>query len=319
MRKTLFVLFVLAGGVTSHAQDNLHVIKHLKITILSTMLAQRGWGEWGFSALIEADSTKILFDAGSHENTVLQNSKALNIDLSDVNTLILSHDHTDHTAGWLPLRNALAAVNKNALGVTHVAPGFFDTRINDDGRDDNDRKKDSLLYIATGGRIVLHKNFEEIAPGIYLTGIVPRVHPEKNYDTTGKMKDATGRVIADNVPEDMALVIRTTDGLVLVTGCGHSGIVNNLTHVNNNLKHEKIYTVIGGLHLLNTSDDKIQWTAQKLKENGIRYFMGAHCTGIEPVYQIRTWAGLKRGECIVGSVGATFQTGKGFTAGSLTR
>lgn len=149
--------------------------------------------------------------------------------------------------------------------------------------------------------------------------MVPRVYPEKNYDTSGKMKDAAGNIVHDNIPEDMALVIRTEKGLVLITGCGHSGIVNNLAHVSNNLKNEKIFTVIGGLHLLNTSDDNIKWTAEKLKDAGIRYFMGAHCTGIEPVYQVRTWAGLKRGECIVGSVGAIFEPGKGFIAGPLTR
>ncbi|MEJ7671407.1 MAG: MBL fold metallo-hydrolase [Chitinophagaceae bacterium] len=97
----------------------------MKITILSTMLAQPGIGEWGFSALVEADSIKILFDAGGRERTVLENSKELNIDLSNVPTLILSHWHGDHTVGWLPLRNAISAINKHALAVTHVAPGFL--------------------------------------------------------------------------------------------------------------------------------------------------------------------------------------------------
>lgn len=151
MRKIISLLLLLAVTCVTYAQKGLPVVRHVKITILSTMLAQKSFGEWGFSALIEADSIKILFDAGSHENTVLQNSQSLHIDLSDVGTLILSHNHSDHTAGWLPLRNALRAVNKNALAVTHVAPGFFDTRINGDGTDDNNRKEDSLLYIATGG------------------------------------------------------------------------------------------------------------------------------------------------------------------------
>ncbi|MEJ7671408.1 MAG: hypothetical protein WKF59_01485 [Chitinophagaceae bacterium] len=87
----------------------------------------------------------------------------------------------------------------------------------------------------------------------------------------------------------------------------------------NNLQQQPLLAAIGGFHLLQNTDDQIRWTADQLKTSGIRYFMGAHCTGIEPVYQIREWVGLKRGECIVGSVGGTFDLEKGFAAMLLTR
>jgi 7,8-dihydropterin-6-yl-methyl-4-(beta-D-ribofuranosyl)aminobenzene 5'-phosphate synthase len=320
MRKIqLFILLtVIACQLT--AQQEKHIVKRLKITILSTMLTQRpGIGEWGFSALVEADSIKLLFDAGGRERTVLENAKEMKIDLSTVPTLILSHWHDDHTVGWLPLRNAMNTVNKNALAVTYVAPGFFDTRILPNGTENTDRQKDSLLYVQTGGRIIEHKNFEEIFPGIYLTGLVPRKYPEKNYPAGNKRKDATGTFVEDDIPEDMSLVIRTEQGLVLLSGCGHAGIINTLEHISNKLQQQPVLAAIGGFHLLQSTDEQIKWTADQLKANGIRYFMGAHCTGIEPVYQIREWAGLKRGECIVGSVGATFDLDKGFTAMPLTR
>jgi 7,8-dihydropterin-6-yl-methyl-4-(beta-D-ribofuranosyl)aminobenzene 5'-phosphate synthase len=314
----LFLLFVLLT-IKLIAQQESHIVKHLKITILSTMLAQKGIGEWGFSALVEADSIKILFDAGGREKTVLENCKELNVDLFNVPTLVLSHSHWDHTTGWLPLRNAMCAINKNALSVTHVAPGFFDTRISPTGNEIKNRQKDSVLYIQTGGKIIQHKNFEEIFPGIFLTGLVPRLYPEKNYTPGDKKKDASGNIIEDNVPEDMSLVIRTEKGLVLLSGCGHSGIINSITHVRNNLQQAPLLAAIGGFHLLYNTDEQIKWTADELKKTGIRYFMGAHCTGIEPVYQIRESVGLKRGECIVGSVGAIFDLDKGFTAGPLTK
>ncbi len=117
----------------------------------------------------------------------------------------------------------------------------------------------------------------------------------------------------------MSLVIRTGRGLVLLSGCGHSGIINTITHARNNLDQETFLAAIGGFHLLENTDEQIRWTADQLKASGVRYFMGAHCTGIEPVYQIRERINLKRGECIVGSVGATFDLEKGFTAGSLTK
>lgn len=316
----LILLVVLIGNIKG--QEQTYVVKKLKITILSTMLSQRGIGEWGFSALVEADSIKILFDAGARENTVLQNSRELNIDLSKVHTLILSHNHGDHTVGWLPLRNALKTVNPNALSLTHVGTGLFDTRITATGEENKSRKKDSLLYVQTGGQINVQPAFIEIHPGIFLTGPVPRKYPEKNYALGGNIvrkKDVSGNIIEDIVPEDMSLVIQTEKGLVLVSGCGHSGIINTISHVQNNIRKQPIVAAIGGFHLLENSDEQIKWTAKHLKKSGMRYFMGAHCTGIEPVYQIRKWVNLKRGECIVGSIGAYFDLEKGFTAGSLTK
>ena len=100
-------------------------LKSLKITILSTMLADDGIGEWGFSALIEADGRKILFDTGAHPNTVLDNAKDLKIDLSDVQDVVLSHFHDDHTTGLMPLRTELSKKNPSALSRVHVAKGIF--------------------------------------------------------------------------------------------------------------------------------------------------------------------------------------------------
>jgi 7,8-dihydropterin-6-yl-methyl-4-(beta-D-ribofuranosyl)aminobenzene 5'-phosphate synthase len=314
------IVFSICILLSSHlsAQKNNHVVKNLKITILSTMLAQGGIGEWGFSALVEADSVRILFDTSLNDGTVLANAKELDIDLSKIQHLILSHNHGDHTNGWIRIRTEMKAVNEKAISITHVAPGFFDTRVSSKSDEDNSRKKDSIVYTQAGGKVLIHANFEEIFPGIYLTGPVPRVHPEKNYPPNGK-KMAAGKVVLDDLPEDMSLIIRTEKGFVLLSGCGHSGIINTVTHAKKNLPGQPLLAAIGGFHLLQNTDDQIKWTADQLKQAGIRYFMGAHCTGMEPVFQIREWSGLKRGECIVGSVGATFDPAVGFSHGPLTR
>jgi 7,8-dihydropterin-6-yl-methyl-4-(beta-D-ribofuranosyl)aminobenzene 5'-phosphate synthase len=316
----LLLLFTLVFSQLPAQQK--HMVKKLKITILSTMLSQRGIGEWGFAALVEADSVKILFDAGGREKTVLENCKEMNVDLSNVSTMILSHNHADHTVGWLPLRNSILSVDPKALSVTHVGKGLFDTRIADNGNENHSRKKDSLLYVQTGGRVIVHSSFTEIYPGVFVTGPVPRTYPEKNYTLGGRTvrkKDASGNIIDDIVPEDMSLVIRTEKGLVVLSGCGHSGIINTVEYVQNSLQKQPLLAAIGGFHLLENTDEQIKWTAEKVKGTGLRYFMGAHCTGIEPVYQLRDWIGLKRGECIVGSVGAVFDLEKGFIAGALTK
>ena len=90
-------------------------VRALRVTVLSTMLADRGIGEWGFAALIEVNGRRILFDTGARPDTVLKNSKDLNIDLSHISDVILSHNHGDHTGGFMTMRETLGARNPKAL------------------------------------------------------------------------------------------------------------------------------------------------------------------------------------------------------------
>jgi 7,8-dihydropterin-6-yl-methyl-4-(beta-D-ribofuranosyl)aminobenzene 5'-phosphate synthase len=315
----LLLIFCCSLFFSKDVFSQTHNVENVKITILSTMLAQEGIGEWGFSALIEVDSNKILFDAGGRKSTVLENSKELNIDLSKVTSIVLSHWHDDHTSGWLPLRNELKPIQINALSKTHVANGFFDIRIPINSKDSISRRKDSIDYVLTGGSIIEHSSFDKILPGVYLTGNVPRVYDERNYYKDMWRLDKFNNLQEDNIPDDMSLVISTKQGLILISGCGHSGIVNTIAHINKNLPNQKIIAAIGGFHLLKCTDKQIKWTAENLKKAGVKYFMGAHCTGMEPVYEIRKFASLKRGDCIIGSVGDIFNLNKGFITGDLNK
>ena len=103
-------------------------VSTLRVRLLSTMLATRGIGEWGFSALVEVDGRKILFDTGQHPDTVLRNAREIGIDLSDVQDVVLSHFHGDHTGGLLTLRTELSKRNPAAVSRIHVAKGIFASR-----------------------------------------------------------------------------------------------------------------------------------------------------------------------------------------------
>jgi 7,8-dihydropterin-6-yl-methyl-4-(beta-D-ribofuranosyl)aminobenzene 5'-phosphate synthase len=318
MKKFPFLILLLGSYMVLRAQAPRHEVGHFKITILSTMLAQEGVGDWGFGALIECDSNRILFDTGGRPFVVRDNAKDLQIDLSNVPVVVLSQGHPDHTAGWRILRDELAVTNRNALAITYVAPGCFAPVVFASGGK-YDLRADSGAYVASGGRVKTVKTWSEISPGVFLTGNdVPRIYPERNYPAALKRENDKGQVIRDTIPEDMSMVILTQQGLVIITGCGHSGTVNLLAAVRKHFPDQKIYAAIGGFHLLAANDQQIEWTARALKDAGVRYFMGAHCTGILPVQQIMTIAGLKRNECIVGSVGATFDPSIGFIAGQLT-
>jgi 7,8-dihydropterin-6-yl-methyl-4-(beta-D-ribofuranosyl)aminobenzene 5'-phosphate synthase len=290
-------------------------LKSLKITILSTMLADDGIGEWGFSALIEADGRKILFDTGAHPNTVLDNAKDLKIDLSDVQDVVLSHFHDDHTTGLMPLRTELSKKNPAALSRVHVAKGIFLERR---GKDRNPMIAVKKEYEATGGKFIEHDKVDEIFPGIWLTGPVPRIYPEKNYPAGIEVKE-DGKWVEDNVPDDQSLIFNTDRGLVLLAGCGHSGLINTLTYARKQIRPAPVDAAIGGFHLYAASDETLDWTAGKLEEFQTAQLMGAHCTGIESVYYLRRKMGLSRHNCVVGTVGAIFDLQDGIKTGPIAR
>jgi 7,8-dihydropterin-6-yl-methyl-4-(beta-D-ribofuranosyl)aminobenzene 5'-phosphate synthase len=314
----------LQEKAASTASDIHAELKTLKITILSTMLADDGIGEWGFAALIEADGHKILFDTGAHPNTVLENAKELKIDLSDVQDVILSHFHDDHTTGLMTLRNDLSKKNPAALSRAHVAKGIFLERRGKNGNFQaaigatNPMIAMKKEFEASGGKFIEHDKVDEIFPGIWLTGPVPRVYPEKNYAAGIEVKE-DGKWVEDNVPDDQSLVFNTDRGLVLLAGCGHAGVINILTYARKEIRPAPVDAAIGGFHLFNASDETLDWTADKLKEFQTAQLMGAHCTGIESVYYLRRKMGLNRHNCVVGTVGATFDLKDGIKTGRIAR
>ncbi len=293
----------------------------LKITVLSTMLVGRlgreDLGEWGFSALVEADGHRVLVDTGLRPDTVLQNARELKIDLSDVQEVILTHNHSDHVGGLMTLRRELMKQNPAALSVAHVSRGIFYSRPTPQG-EANEMIAIRKEYEATGGKFIEHDDASEIFPGAWLSGPVPRKYPERNWSATGKVQTPDG-LVEDTIPEDQSLVLNTPQGLVVVTGCGHAGIVNILTYATSKYADRPVYGVVGGLHLFPAKDEQIDWTGDEFKQFKVANLLGAHCTGIEAVYRLRERAGLTRKTAVVSTVGSTFTLGEGIATGPLAQ
>jgi 7,8-dihydropterin-6-yl-methyl-4-(beta-D-ribofuranosyl)aminobenzene 5'-phosphate synthase len=285
-------------------------VRSLKIVILSTMLADRGVGEWGFAAYVEADDERLLFDTGARPRTVLENARELGIDLSRVDTVVLSHNHGDHTGGLLTLRAELAKGEKTALSTAHVGRGIFWPRPG--GQNNALDVKDE--YEKGGGRFVEHAEPVALYPGIWLTGPVPRVFPEKNYPGVGRVASPAGEV-EDTIPEDQSLVFVTERGLVI----RHAGIVNTATHARKIAGEERLHALVGGFHLFPLDDTRLDWTAEHLRPFGVQNFVGAHCTGIEAVFHLRDRLGLARKTAVVGAVGASFSLDGGIDPKDLAR
>lgn len=238
--------------------------------------------------------------------------------LDDVEDVVLSHSHSDHTAGLVTLRREAGKANPSALSRTCVATGTFATRL------DGNRPVAQILtvkkeYEAAGGRFIESGSPRQLFPGVWLTGPVPRKYPERNWSVRRVIVLPDGKTVEDTIPEDQALVIGTGKGLVVITGCGHAGVVNISDYARTVVRRAPLYALIGGLHLYEASEETLDWSAGKLKEFGIQNLIGTHCTGIETLYRLRQRTGLNRATATVGAVGTGFTLADGILPGSIAR
>jgi 7,8-dihydropterin-6-yl-methyl-4-(beta-D-ribofuranosyl)aminobenzene 5'-phosphate synthase len=288
-------------------------VQALKVTVLSTMLAEPGIGEWGYAALVEVDGRKILFDTGARPETVLTNARELGVDLSDIEDVVLSHNHFDHTGGLLALRKAVMGKNPKALSRVHVADGFF---LPAQGGPRMLLLGQRAALEAAGVTFIVHKGPAELAPGVWVTGPVPRKTEEKNFPASLKVQTAAGAT-QDTVPDDQALVFDTAEGAVVLTGCGHSGAINLVEHARAITNAKTVAAVIGGLHIFDASDARLDWTGAELKAAGVKYLLMGHCTGLEATWRLRQAIGLTRKTAAYGANGSTFILGKGINPGRI--
>jgi 7,8-dihydropterin-6-yl-methyl-4-(beta-D-ribofuranosyl)aminobenzene 5'-phosphate synthase len=231
-------------------------------------------GEHGFSALIEpSGEAPLLFDTGQGL-TLLHNARRMNKDLSTVSTVVISHGHYDHAGGLKPLLEECGS----KLVCSHPSVFTPRFRVKDTGECypiGIQWNREELEE--AGATFDLSKEFRAIAPGVYLTGEVPRVTDFETGDQ-GLYCDCTGQEI-DTTPDDQSLVLETDKGLVLVLGCCHAGVVNTVEHVAYMTGRRDFYAVIGGTHLGFCSQEQIVKTVAALRSLGIKKLAASHCTG----------------------------------------
>ena len=325
-RLTLVVAMLVLGPSAGVAAAQATRASQVKITVLSTMLVgspAAGVGEWGFAAVLEVDGRRLLVDTGARADTVLKNAAELKVDLASITDLVITHNHSDHTGGLLVLRRELARQNPQALSRVHVPKGVFYPRPGDNGRELNGLLPQKAQFEATGGVFVEHAGPVVLLPGVTMLGPVPRVHSERNWGSprggpAGRVQTPAG-LVEDTVPEDTSLVVDTADGLVLISGCGHAGIINAMEYARTAVRMAPVVAAIGGFHLFAASNETLAWTAGKMKALGVQHLLGAHCTGIEAVYRLRELIGLTRATAGVAGIGATYIHGRGIDPSLLAR
>lgn len=236
----------------------------VKITVLHNELEQFVNSHSGFSVLIEADGKRILFDT-SHSDEFIINAKKSGINLDNIDYLVLSHGHWDHT-------NGLTSLNGSSFTII-AHPDCFE------------RKYRDVRYIGAplsieearkSFRIELYKDPKEITKNVIFLGEIPRTNNFEGKNPVGKKQNGEDDLVLD----DSALAIKSGKGLIIITGCGHSGICNTIEYAKKVTKEHRISAVIGGFHLFD----------KKQTEKTICYFKELGDVKIYPLHCLDTHA-----------------------------
>lgn len=256
------------------------MIEKLTITILVNNYLNEAevLGEHGLSLLVSFSASglrkKILLDTGRTAEVLMGNTETMGISLDDLMAIVISHGHYDHTGGLLSL---LRSLGRPIPVIVH--PDAWATRINTKPhfRSISPRLTPSDLERA-GGDVIAASNPIVLFEDILTTGSIERSEPWEQNDSLLRVRN--GELVNDEVLDDLALIINLGDrGLFLVTGCCHAGIINTVRHAMKLTGNTKLKGIIGGLHLMGASEERLLRTVDYLKEITPEIVVPLHCSG----------------------------------------
>lgn len=247
------------------------------ITLLVDNKAKSGLKkEHGLSMFIEYQGKRILFDNGQNSEALFYNAEKLNVALTNLDYILLSHGHYDHGGNL----DTLLKDNPNAIFYAH--PDCMKTRYSlhpNKAPHTISLKKD--VQDAINAFPESQKKFitdaTQIIPGMWLTGAIPRLCNVE--DTGGPFFLDTEKKQADLINDDMSLWIETENELNVICGCCHSGLINTLDQIKKLTNQKPIKFLLGGLHLVIANQERLDATVAYLNNEQINRIYPAHCTG----------------------------------------
>ncbi|MDQ7094389.1 MBL fold metallo-hydrolase [Desulfosporosinus sp. PR] len=254
----------------------------LKVTILveNTVGVTNGVvAEWGLSMLLDFGDERILLDTGEQGN-IVKNARALGIDLRQVDKLVLSHGHYDHTGGlmeFLKSKGAILVYAHPNLFMSHYGSGFSS------GPGEQHYlgvpfRQEQLE--SAGSNFIWQRDPVKIRPGLWLSGEVPRKTDFERIDERLVRKDGS-QFVQDLLPDDVSLFYESDKGLVIFFGCAHAGLVNIIEHAKKVTGIDKVRAIIGGTHLGPASPEQKEKTIAYLKTLNLEVIAPNHCTGLQ--------------------------------------
>lgn len=265
----------MKGGLTILSEVKLRVMVCDRSRYINDL-----WSQFGLSILIDCyykdqERKRILFDTGWGFGPLLHNFTKMNIAPNTIDMIVLSHCHYDHTGG---LKGMINLLDKFKL----IAHQEITRAVYSDEPDFHYIGMDpSLINNLKRSEKILIKEPLEIASEVWVSGYIPRKTTfEKPEENVFILED--GILSPDPENDDMAIYINLGDsGIIVITGCGHAGLINTIYHGQNMLGNKKIRGLIGGFHLIDVEEDIRNKTISKLKEFEIEHIWSGHCTGWE--------------------------------------
>ena len=280
------------------------IAKTAKITLIVDNNTPQGLiEEHGFSAWIEAGDQHIVFDTGQGL-AFERNARCLGLDLSQADALVFSHGHYDHTGGtpfFLTQNDHCRVFSGQGTDVCRYschpdqAPRMIGM---------NDAVSSALNELPAWRRVELDKP-HYIAPGIGITGPIPR---KTSFEDTGGPFYFDDKMISpDAIDDDLTMWLETTEGLVIIAGCCHSGLVNTITYIREVTGVIRIHGIVGGLHLLNASEYRLEQTLRFIADCNPDFLVPCHCTGPKVIDRLIHEFGTVR--TTQGQAGQTYELG----------
>lgn len=250
----------------------------MKLKVLvdnNTIIDSYFYGEPGVSYYIEDGDSKILFDVG-YSDLFINNAKKMDVDIGDIDHIVISHGHNDHTGGLVPLMNFLGSSDQTKPVIIAHPEAFFHKEC--DGNPIG--SKIGIDEVGYCFNLSLTREPLWITEKIVFLGEIDRQNSFENIDSIGQYRKGD-RLYDDYLKDDSAIVYRSDKGLVIITGCSHSGICNIIEHAKKVCKEDKIAAVIGGFHLLNPSEEQLRGTLEYFAEEKIDLIYPCHCSGLK--------------------------------------
>ncbi len=265
-------------------------------TLVENSVNARGLlAEHGLSFHIQAGRHSLLFDTGQ-STLLVENARRLQVSLEEVEAIALSHGHNDHTGGL----RAMRAIAPQAQLFLH--PASVGSKCAGDPRGTSHpigMDEAAAASIRDADQAVAWTTRPtEVLNGIFVTGEIPRQNAFE--DTGGRFFLDAACAQPDPLLDDQALYFDTDNGIVVVLGCAHSGVVNTLEYVRSLTHGRPIHAVLGGMHLLTASSDRLERTIAALRRWNVMKLVPAHCTGIAAL--ARLWSAFPD-RCAIGPAG----------------
>ncbi|MFW5489012.1 MAG: MBL fold metallo-hydrolase [Desulfovibrio sp.] len=256
----------------------------MKLTVLcdnNSIIDRYLLAEPGLSFYIEVDGKRILWDAG-YSDAFIRNAERMGINLRELDELVLSHGHMDHTWGLDPLMRLYieAAIEGLRLRRPRLSahPDCFVSRGADHlpeiGSQHGPTKLTEQFMVN-----LTPKPFN-LTDSVYFLGTIPRRFEFETMEPMGEIRQS-GLSIPDMIPDDTALACKTSRGLVVITGCAHAGVCNTVEHAREVTGVDKVADIIGGTHLLDAPAERLEQTGEYLAKLNLEAFHPCHCTDLK--------------------------------------